>query len=87
MSDLKLSPRQAEVCLLVVAGESPKAIADEMGISVHTVNTHIENAAARIRKAYPELAATEPRRLIRRYYIVAVASNPFASEDNGESEE
>ncbi len=36
-----LTPREREVLLWVAAGESNQAIADKLGISLHTVKTHI----------------------------------------------
>jgi DNA-binding NarL/FixJ family response regulator len=43
-----LTRRQAEVVALVARGLSDKAIARDMGLSVHTVREHIEGAASRI---------------------------------------
>lgn len=74
---LRLTPRQAEVCLLVVAGESPQAISFELGISSHTVNAHVEQAAARILAVHPEFDIRAPRNVIRRYFVLAAARNPF----------
>lgn len=45
---MKLSPRQSEIAELLAKGMSDKAIAKETGLSVKTVQAHIERAAARI---------------------------------------
>lgn len=55
---LSLTPRQVEVCVL--AGcfgvrMSDKAIARELGISVRTVQDHMNAGAARIRETLPFL--------------------------------
>lgn len=42
-----LSKRQAEILQRVKEGQPDKAIAHELGISVHTVRTHIERIAAK----------------------------------------
>lgn len=39
----ELSDRESEVLVLVAQGSSSKEIADELSISVHTVNTHRKN--------------------------------------------
>lgn len=36
----KLSPRQQEICALVIAGRSSKQIGAELGISYRTVQAH-----------------------------------------------
>ena len=46
-SDVHLSPRQRQVLELVAEGMTDPEIADELGLSVHTVHTHLE----RTRKA------------------------------------
>jgi FixJ family two-component response regulator len=43
-----LTPRQYEVAQLVAQGKSNKAIARITGLSVHTVEHHISEAAIRI---------------------------------------
>lgn len=45
---VELSKRQAEIVLRVQQGQSDKAIAYELGISVRTVHTHIERIAAKV---------------------------------------
>jgi DNA-binding CsgD family transcriptional regulator len=44
---MDLSKRQAEIVQRVKEGRSDKAIAHELGISVHTVRTYIERIAAK----------------------------------------
>lgn len=48
-----LTPRETEVARLVVRGMSRKGIARELGISVHTVDEHIQTAAAKLPGAGP----------------------------------
>jgi len=43
-----LTPRQSEIARLVAEGKSAKRIAREVGISPHTAEAHIRNAASRI---------------------------------------
>lgn len=43
-----LTPREMEVALLVRAGLPCKRIAASLGLSVHTVEKHVENAAAKL---------------------------------------
>jgi DNA-binding CsgD family transcriptional regulator len=43
-----LSPRQREVLSLVVQNLTEKQIAKQLGISTHTVDTHLRNAYARM---------------------------------------
>jgi DNA-binding NarL/FixJ family response regulator len=50
-----LSTRQAEVAALVARGHPDKIIARETGLSIKTVQVHIQNAAAKIP------GATSPR--------------------------
>jgi DNA-binding CsgD family transcriptional regulator len=45
---MSLTPRQMEVARLVAEGLSNKAIAKAVRLSVHTVDHHISEAAARI---------------------------------------
>lgn len=43
-----LTRRQQQVCELVARGLTDKAIARETGLSVRTVQVHLQNAAVRI---------------------------------------
>lgn len=43
-----LTPRQTEIAQLVARGMTSRAIADHTGLSVHTVNQHVNEAAARV---------------------------------------
>ena len=43
-----LSPREREVLLLVIRGESTKRIANHLGRSVHTVQDHLDNACEKV---------------------------------------
>lgn len=43
-----LTPRQQEIAQMVARGMSYKAIAKETGLSVHTVDNHIRQAAERL---------------------------------------
>ncbi len=45
---LRLSPHEMEISLLVMDGLSNRAIADCLGGSVHTVNTHLERMYRRL---------------------------------------
>jgi DNA-binding NarL/FixJ family response regulator len=45
---MTLTPRQQEVARLVAKGLSDKRIAREVGLSLHTVRNHIQNAADRL---------------------------------------
>lgn len=45
---VRLTPRQREVVELVGRGLSNKAISLELDLSVHTVERHVSDAAARI---------------------------------------
>lgn len=68
MTELQLSPRQIEVCVLIAAGESDKRVARELGISARTVRQHMNDAAARIRQHMPALQGS-PRKIILGYYV------------------
>ncbi|MDB4914056.1 MAG: Bacterial regulatory protein luxR family [Gemmatimonadetes bacterium] len=48
MTRPELSRRQAEILQRVKQGQPDKAIAHELGISVHTVRTYIERIAAKV---------------------------------------
>lgn len=57
----EITPREKEVLVLVAAGHSTKQIADQLGISIRTVETHrinmlkkmeVSNSAELIRKAF-----------------------------------
>lgn len=43
-----LTPRQRQIAQLVARGKSYRRIADETGLSIHTVDKHIRDAAERI---------------------------------------
>ena len=43
LDNLDLSPREKEIAVLLLHGETAKKIATALGISVHTVNYHIRN--------------------------------------------
>lgn len=75
-----LSPRQVEVCALVVAGESDKAIGVRLAISKRTVTAHVEEAAKRIRKMHPHLESYVPRTVIRRFYVEFTGLGPFSEQ-------
>lgn len=45
---MTLTARQVEIARLVAAGRSYKAIARQLGISVRTVETHVEDASSRL---------------------------------------
>lgn len=63
---MNLTERQVEVCVLagcVSVQMSDKAIAAELGISVWTVQAHMEAGATRIREAYPAIDRGSPRRV------------------------
>jgi DNA-binding CsgD family transcriptional regulator len=45
---MELTPRQSEIGRLVARGMSNKAIARHLGLTTHTVDHHISEAAARI---------------------------------------
>lgn len=43
-----LTPREHEVLHLVAAASTPKEIAESMGLSEHTVRTHVQNVLAKL---------------------------------------
>ncbi len=43
LENLKLTPREKEVAVLLLHGSDAKQIADGLGISIHTANFHIKN--------------------------------------------
>jgi DNA-binding CsgD family transcriptional regulator len=45
---MDLSKRQTEILVRVKSGQPDKVIAHELGISIHTVRTHIERIAEKI---------------------------------------
>lgn len=45
---LNLTPRQATILQLVAAGKRNQEIADELGISLHTVRRHVESLLRRL---------------------------------------
>ena len=45
---MEFSRRQAEVISRVAKGQPDKSIANELGISIYTVRTHIERIAAQL---------------------------------------
>jgi len=60
-SEGEITPREKEVLVLVAGGQSTKQIADQLGISIRTVETHrinmlkkleVNNSAELIRKAF-----------------------------------
>lgn len=75
-----LSPRQLEVCALVVAGESDKAISAHLEISKRTVTAHIEEASRRIKRLHPHLDGCYPRHAIRRFYVEFTGPGPFSDQ-------
>lgn len=42
-SGFKLTPREREVIELIASGESNKAIAQALGLSLHTIKRHVAN--------------------------------------------
>lgn len=42
----KLTPRQREICFLLAEGKSNQEIADQLGLSIRTVESHISFAMA-----------------------------------------
>lgn len=64
----KLSPRETEIAALLSRGKSQKEIAHILGISYHTVRTHVKNARRRtesdtsIQLAIKYVVATGPPR-------------------------
>lgn len=54
-----LSPRQCEVLRLMIRGWSRRHVARELGISVHTVDTHLRNAYARLHARTLRMAAVK----------------------------
>jgi DNA-binding NarL/FixJ family response regulator len=59
---MDFSKRQAEIIQRVKQGQPDKAIAFELGISIHTVRTHIERIAEKV-------ADDIPRAIPRRYRL------------------
>ena len=49
VAPLRLTPREAEVYRYLLRGESNRHIADELGISVNTVKTHVSRILAEFR--------------------------------------
>jgi hypothetical protein len=71
-----LSERQVEVCCLVAAGESDKAIAKDRTISVAAVRFHMKEAARRLRFGMPHLSGS-PRQIILGYYAAVYGVAAF----------
>jgi DNA-binding NarL/FixJ family response regulator len=66
----ELTPREKEVLVLVADGHSTKQIADQLGISIRTVETHrinmlkkmgVSNSAELIRKAFESGLLSQPK--------------------------
>jgi DNA-binding NarL/FixJ family response regulator len=51
MSVPPLSPVEGEIVLLVAAGDSTQTIADGLGVSVKTVEWHLERARQKLERA------------------------------------
>lgn len=49
MKNELLSPRQKEVVALMAKGYTKPEIAEHLGLSLHTIKTHVENAARKIK--------------------------------------
>jgi DNA-binding CsgD family transcriptional regulator len=47
-ADVRLSPREIEVLALAARGIPPKAIAETLWLSVHTVRNHLKSAARKL---------------------------------------
>ena len=43
LDDFNLSPREKEIAVLLLSGDTAKAVSVKLGISVHTANFHIKN--------------------------------------------
>lgn len=71
-----LSRSQVEVCAQIYADESDKGAARELGISVRMVQQHMEDAAKRIRMAYP--VDGSDREVIRSWYRICRAEALFS---------
>jgi DNA-binding NarL/FixJ family response regulator len=65
----ELSKRQAEIIQRVARGQSDKAIAHELDISVYTVRTHIERIAEK-------LPGETPRRHRLLLFVLNVEPDP-----------
>lgn len=62
-----LSERELEILRLLDSGKDPKTIATELGLSVHTVRTHLQNAFGKLgaRSQIEALSLARQRSLLR----------------------
>jgi DNA-binding NarL/FixJ family response regulator len=70
---LRLSPRQAEVSVLIAAGLTIKGIAEELSITPRTVKFHAEGARDRILEVHPDMRRHGVRSVILRYFAIIEA--------------
>ena len=73
-----LSPRESEVCALVVQGYSDRRITQALGITRPTVRYHIGEAARKLCDADGTVCHTFPRRTIQAYYLQQTNALPPA---------
>jgi DNA-binding CsgD family transcriptional regulator len=71
---LKISGREAEIIRYIMTGEPDKCIASHLGISTHTVSTHLE-------RLYIKLSVTTRSQLITRIFAEYVSINASHARD------
>jgi CRISPR-associated protein Csx14 len=71
----QLTPRELEALKAFALGHSPQTVADEMRISLHTVNTYKKKIFELCRATWPEQAAV-------RYYHLREWFNPYFEAQN-----
>jgi DNA-binding CsgD family transcriptional regulator len=76
---LSLSERQAEICVFILSDCSEAQIADGLGISCHTVHSHLE-------RLYRKLAVKSRTELLVHLFQAYVHFSAERSVDRGESE-
>ena len=86
---VRLTPREAEVLLMLARGRTYVQVADELGVSLNTVASHIKNLYRKLGVRSARAAVWkgfELRLLVRPRTQGASAAMAFATLASGESE-
>ena len=86
---VRLTPREAEVLLMLARGRTYVQVADELGVSLNTVASHIKNLYRKLGVRSARAAVWkgfELRLLLRPHAQGASAAAAFATLASGESE-